>query len=86
MLGIIRDKVPTFDVRRLHHLRTLLFRMGRFSVSKEPTDDIRIPMTEEVMGKVNHILGDGAHGIPRDLVLEYICDLSEQTISGDKID
>lgn len=62
LVGLFKDRVPTFDVRRLYNTRSYLMRMAK--QNGEPT----LPY-ELVFAKIDHILGEGLH---KTLLLEFI--------------
>lgn len=67
---MFRDKVPTFDFRRVYNLRSYLLKHSQ---------GFMVPISEEIRQNVDSILGHVAHGgIPKKAIVEYITTISEK--------
>ena len=80
LLGLFKDKVPCFDIRRLYNLRSYLLRIGKLNpngtkssgiyppLPGNESDNHSVSLQEEdgaVLNKVIQILGNEAGGVPR---------------------
>lgn len=96
ILGILRDKVPGYDIRRLYNLRSFLLQTIKLNSShlEPPIDDDDIPnesgmqvqRSDMIMSKMENILGDTGKGLPRSLILELIYEPTTDTLSLSKLE
>jgi hypothetical protein len=81
LTGTIKDKVPSYDIRRLYNLRKYLLQIE----GSRTCNEILVERTPMVSAKVDKILGDSYHGLPRKLILDFIVLPDKNFLSIDKL-
>ena len=75
---MFKDKVPSFDVRRLQNLRSMLLKVG--------DSQMRVQCTDNIWFKAENVLGSSSGDLARSIILDFLLDRSTNTIIIEKLD
>ena len=78
ILGLFKDKVPSFDVRRLQNLRSMLLKVA--------DSQMRVQCTDNIWFKAEKVLGSSSGDLARSIILDFLLDRSTNTIIIEKLD